>query len=158
MDTETSQIDPKRKEPKRATQRFQNHWFPMCFRAVLYGGGGDGGGGALPPFPYTPFGFAKIRKSYQFGVVFTTVLGWFPIISVKPKGGTWNWQPGQGGVVLYRAPKMSPGTSLNLGQIELHMLLLKGFLQEAKKVSGASAISVQTVVLESLCRIYFQIF
>ena len=42
--------------------------------------------------------------------------------------------------------------------IELHMLLLKGFLQEAKKLSGASAISVGNVVLESLCTIYLQDF
>ena len=113
---------PEEKERKRTTQKFQNHWFPICFRSVLYRGGGDGGGGALPPFPYTPLWFCENPEilSNRKGFYYC-----FGMVSVKPKGGTWNWQPGQGGAVLYWAPKMSPGTSLNLGQIALHMLLVK---------------------------------
>ena len=37
---ELGKSGPKEKEPKRDTQRFLNHWFPICFRSVLCRGGG----------------------------------------------------------------------------------------------------------------------
>ena len=155
MDTETSQKWSKRKGAKTSHPKVPKPLASHMFSFSIIQGRGGRRWRSIAAISIYPLWFCENPEilSNRKGCYYC-----FGMVSVKPKGGAWNWQPGQGGAVLYRAPKMSPGTSLNLGQIALHMLLLKGFLQEAKKPSGASAISVGNVVLESLCTIYLQDF
>ena len=155
METGTSQKRSKRKGAKTSHPKVPKPLVPHVFPFSIIRGRGGRRWRSIAAISIYPLWFCENPEilSNRKGFYYC-----FGMVSVKPKRGTWNWQPGQGGAALYRAPKMSPGTSLNLGQIALHMLLLKGFLQEAKKLSGASAISVENVVLESLCRIYRQDF
>ena len=164
MDTETSQIDPKRKEPKRATQRFQNHWFPICFRSVLYRGGGDGGGGALPPFPYTTLWFCEnpeilsIRSGFYY--CFGTVSHHFR----KTKGGDMELAARPGGSSIIQGsqneprnePKFGPNRIAHVASKRLPPRSQEGFRSFcnlcAKRCTGKPLQNILSDLLNASCK------